>query len=243
MSEAASKSVECPRCGKRYTWKLQLAGRKISCSCGRIFDVAASQETEEAPEPADSVSVGRSPPLDSVADRAALYPKRKSAAVASTEMEVMADLSVFKDRVAPVILLVAGLIGRIAQGYSASLTPHPAVAVVMILFDLIVNVAVMLLGAYVAAAVLAVNFGDLATAAVKLAAIAVLVGAVAPWVARIDHDPNSVRGTLLALQVSVLLIFVLIYSLFELDLQEALTTTVIVGVLLGVAMVGMHIAA
>jgi hypothetical protein len=112
----------------------------------------------------------------------------------------------------------------------------------MVAFDLIAGIGAVLLGGYFAAAMLAINFGHLGTAAMKLTAVAVFYGAVTAWVPYIDYDPARIRGTLMALELAILIYLALFYAIFELDLQEAMMTTLIVGVIQGLVLVGMHAA-
>jgi hypothetical protein len=239
MSESMEKTIACPRCGNRFAWKPSLAGKKISCNCGRIFDVEmGSQSKGEVYQTAPAAGAAAK-----ISDRAALYPKRATTIVAD-EPQTGYVFSLAKDRLAPVVLIALGIIGRIAQViFISSRTHHPVAAAAMATFELVSSIAVALLGGYFAAAILAVNFGHLGTAAIKLTTIAIFTSAVAAWVPYVDYDPMRLRGTILAMQLSFLIYFFLFYSLFELDLHESLTTTLLVGVMQGLVMVGMHLAA
>lgn len=42
--------VHCPNCEKGYTWKPELAGRKVKCRCGGVFRVAESDPAKGAAE-------------------------------------------------------------------------------------------------------------------------------------------------------------------------------------------------
>ncbi len=181
-------------------------------------------------------------PAGKIGDRAALYPKR-TATIVTDQQSMDYVFSLAKDRVVPIVLIALGVAGRIAQAIHISTrTHHPIAAMALVTFELVGCIAVALLGGYFAAAMLAVNFGHLGTAAFKLAAIAVFTGAVAAWVPYVDYDPFRLRGMVLAIQVALLIYFFFFYSMFELDLQESLTTTLIVGVMQGLVMVGMHAA-
>jgi hypothetical protein len=238
MSEITGKTIACPRCGNRFVWKPSLAGKKLSCTCGRIIDVEIGGEPKEAVYQTVSAAAA----AGKIGDRAALYPKRTSTIVADgpTGEHVF---SLVKDRLVPISLTVLGVGGRVAQAiFISSRTHHPAIATVMVSFELVGNIAATLLGAYVTAAALAVNFGNLGTAAFKLMAIGLFAGAVAVWVPYVDYDPTRLRGMLLALELMLLIYSPLFYLLFELDVQESVTTTLIVGAIQGLVMIGMHAA-
>ena len=240
MSENPRKTFACPRCGSQFAWKPSLAGKKMSCTCGRIFDVGMGGGAPRG-EVYDTVAT-KAATSGVVGDRAALYPKRSVAITPRSEPEEQA-FSLVKDRIVPIVLIVLGLIGRLGLAiFVSSRTHHPVPAAAMMVFDLVSWIAVTLLGGYFAAALLAVNFGHLGTAAMKLTAIAIFTGAVAGWVPYVDYDPLRIRGMVMALQSAVLIYFALFYAMFELDLQESLLSTLIVGGIQGLVMVGMHAA-
>ena len=241
MSDITGKIIVCPRCGNRFAWKPSLAGNKLSCTCGRIIDV------EIGGEPTGTVyrtapKGGGTAAAEKIGDRAALYPRRVATIVADGPASERV-FSLAKDRLVPIGLIVVGVSGRAAQAILISTrTHHPAAATAMAMFELVSNIAVTLLGAYLTAAMLAVNFGHLGTAAFKLAAIGVFAGAAAAWVPYLDYDPTRLRGMVLALQLMLLIYSPLFYVLFELDVQESVTTTLIVGAIQGLVMIGMHAA-
>jgi hypothetical protein len=225
MSETTGKTFACPRCGNRFAWKPSLAGKKLSCTCGRMIDV----ELGSAPYETATASSGST---------------KRITAVSTDSEEEEATFSLLKDRILPISLIIVGLAGRVAQAFFlSSRTHHPVASTAMVAFDLISSIAVALLGGYFAAAMLAVNFGHLGTAAMKLTAIAVFTMAAAAWVPYMDNDPLRIRGMVLALQSAVLIYFALFYAMFELDMQEAMLATLIVGAIQGLVMVGMHAAA
>jgi hypothetical protein len=240
MPENPAKTFACPRCGNQFAWKPTLAGKKMSCICGRIFDVALDGGATRG-EVYDTI-VTKAGASKAVEDRAALYPKRSVAITPRNETEEEA-FSLLKDRIIPIVLIVLGMLGRLGLTiFVSSRTHHTTAAAAMMVFDLVSWIAVTFLGGYFAAALLAVNFGHLGTAALKLTAIAIFTGAVAGWVPYVDYDPLRIRGMIMALQSAVLIYFALFYAIFELDLQESLLTTLIVGGIQGLVMVGMHAA-
>jgi len=53
MSEDSGPKFNCPACGKEYTWKPQLAGKKGKCKCGSVMVVPAKAPRAKVavPEP------------------------------------------------------------------------------------------------------------------------------------------------------------------------------------------------
>src|SRR5580698_7545917 len=50
MTSEASK-FSCGACGRSYTWKKELAGRRGKCKCGQMMDIPASVAPPPPPEP------------------------------------------------------------------------------------------------------------------------------------------------------------------------------------------------
>src|SRR5205823_7929110 len=52
MSSAAlDNKFPCPACGKQYTWRPQLAGKRAKCTCGSLIHVPKSAPAPPALEP------------------------------------------------------------------------------------------------------------------------------------------------------------------------------------------------
>ena len=47
-SGSVKSSFNCPKCGKRWTWKPPLAGKKVKCRCGAVFAVPAKPPAPSA---------------------------------------------------------------------------------------------------------------------------------------------------------------------------------------------------
>jgi hypothetical protein len=85
MSENPGKTFACPRCGNLFAWKPSLAGKKLSCTCGRIFDVGLDGSAPRG-EVYDTVAT-KAGAGGVVGDRAALYTKRSVALTPRSEPE------------------------------------------------------------------------------------------------------------------------------------------------------------
>lgn len=53
MSDGSLATFACPQCGKHWTWKPQLAGKKVKCRCGAVF--SAPQDAPSAAGPPDDL--------------------------------------------------------------------------------------------------------------------------------------------------------------------------------------------
>ena len=151
------------------------------------------------------------------------------------------EAALVRDRVVPAAMIVGGILGRTAQLlFTPAQSGSTAAAVALLALDVIANVATVWMGAYVAALLLSVSFGNLMTALLKLAGMAIFSGAAGRWIAMVDKNPFSVRGLLIGLQVMILIYFTSLAALFEVDLQEALMATVIIGAMQGLVMMALH---
>jgi hypothetical protein len=170
---------------------------------------------------------------------AALYPGRRARPVqeeAGPELEG----SALKDLYLPVALLVLGLGLRVAQLLVANeargnkwggevATPDDfRKAILLAVFQMIISGGVMIAGATLAATILSLNLGSIATAGLKLVAMAVFATGVASWAAMVDQDQYSVRGLVLALHVVIILYWIGFTVLFALDMQETLLAVAII---------------
>jgi hypothetical protein len=264
---SGNPTFTCPNCGKRFTWKPQFAGRKVSCSCGRVFEATLglggleahgdeydvvdetattapplrppstmskrAMATTAAPARAPTSPARPAPPGESIT---ALYPQRRRATARDRDAEDAANVdpeaaNPLLHTYLPYALLVIGVGGRLGETAHAVEGQSMTVAFIRVIIELHLGALVMLGGAYIAAAVMGVNFGSLARASVKLAAISVFTSAIAALAASIDKSPYGIRGMVLGMHVALLLYFALFYAFFDIDLQESLTTVLIVWAL------------
>ena len=251
MSVSTNNTFACPQCGKRFTWKPQYTGRKVSCGCGRVFEATRGFEgarmqgnsydvvTDEQPTIAVPAAVARaSAPAVAPARSmpiASAYPQRKRAApLRRVETDDDANLdpeaaNPFLNIYVPWALLILGAGAQLGWSIHAA-RGSMAGAIGLVLIKIHLAAIVTLAAAFVAASLLGVNFGTIKRALVKLAAIAVFCDSAAAIAASIDKEPGGIRGLLLGMHLSLLLCFALLYMLFDLDVQESLTTVVIIWV-------------
>jgi hypothetical protein len=220
MSEFTGQSFSCSACGPRFALNSQVAKRKIACRCGNIF--LAPTLAVEASE-MDLPAPNSSPP------RFDAYPRRPMRAAAMDDSD--GDFLVSRDIVAPIVLLVLGLAIRFTEIpfdrslSGASLGGTVAIAV----FQVVLTVALMLVGVLIAAKILGENFGLVGTAILKFCGIAIFAWACGAIIVAVSHD--ELRGFVVAMNVMFLIYFVCFWMLFSLEPQEALITTAICALL------------
>lgn len=137
------------------------------------------------------------------------------------------EFSISRDLVAPIVLLVLGVGMRFVEvPFDRSLPGGSlAGALAITVFQIVLTVALMLGGVLISARILMTNFGLVGTAILKLCGIAIFAWASAMFiVAFSDYD---IRGFVVAINALFLIYFACFWTLFSLDLQEALVTTTI----------------
>lgn len=145
-----------------------------------------------------------------------------------------------RDWIAPLGLLAIGGVARFSQVllYADGERLTRAKAVVLWLCELVLGGAAMLGGALAVAAMMGVNFGSPGRAVLKLMALWLVAAVAACFLAKLDAEPMSIRGILLAFHIVLLIYLFGVAWLFRLDLQESLLAAVCIAVLQGLLLFG-----
>jgi uncharacterized membrane protein YfcA len=96
----------------------------------------------------------------------------------------------------------------------------------MVVLAMVLNVGLSFAALVMAASFVGVDLGRWSQAAVKIAAIGTLAGAIGGVLSGLDM--KLLNGPVLALHVVVLVYWIMIYMFFDLDVQETLLTVAIV---------------
>lgn len=245
MSETATSRFACEACNRSYTWKQELAGKRVKCKCGHVMTVAESMAQEPkddlydlAPDP--ELTKAKSAPRVPLAPRttSSAAPVHATAAVAAApasptlgyqrgptarEKELTSNATLVdmkRDIYMPSILLAIGFalyIGFYAYRYDLGGGEIAATGIGLAILTSFK--AALLVGfALVAAGPLGVSFGGLWTACLKLAAIAVFCDGVTSWA---DHGMASISGGFgsgfISLPIALGIYWVLLIQLFSMD--------------------------
>jgi hypothetical protein len=239
MPSASDPKFSCPKCGKRHTWKPQLAGKRAKCTCGAAITVPVNEpgdapddlyDVVETPRPAPAPATPYIPP---VAQPAAAAPAPLTYHRAADKSEKERDrfrednlISPARDIYAPIAILVIGFFGLIAWASYETGGSTFAMVLASAIWGLTTLVkTVILIGmAFVYAPQLGIGFGDVKTAVLKFAAIIMFTDAADLWLWEVltAGRPNriSLRQIGLSLIVAALLISALCHILFEMDTEE-----------------------
>lgn len=234
--EPATARFSCPACGQRFHWEPQFAGRSVKCKCGATFQASlgGTDLVENRLPP-----IGQQPPTPSRRVVTANLPPRAGRAIHEMASDE-GDASPVRDLVVPIVLLAVGGIARFSQvlAYAGNEKLPTGKAIVLWACELLIGGAAMLGGAVAVAGMMSANFGPPAKAVLKLLGIWLIAAAAACFVAKLDAQPMSMRGIILAFHVVLLIYFVGVAWLFKLDLQEALVTAVVIAVVQGLLLFG-----
>jgi hypothetical protein len=238
MTAFASINFPCPDCGARFALTPQVAARKIQCPCGRVFMAPPMPQLSPDPEPYD-IDTGHIPSMPPSASSAAtkgpaptlhdLYPHRRIASVAADDLET--DFSLARDRVIPIVLLLAGLALRVAEmPFDRTLEQaNLAEGLAVMAFQIVLAVALMLAGVLAASKILATNFGPAGTVVLKLAGMSIFAWAAGAAV--VIMLQYNIRAFVMAIHLIFIIYAVTFWMLFSLDVQEAILTVAICALL------------
>jgi len=235
----APQTFACPACGKRFTWKPHFAGRKMSCTCGRVFEATLGREGQ--PMSGDVYAVNHESASDVRATTQkykTLYPEHRAKPHLSEEVEKPHPL---RDGIIPTILLITGVVGRLTQILFA---PHHASILITFgfaFFELALNQSVVLLSAFTAMKFLDTQFGKISATIFKLLAIATFNWAVAGWLAIIFPHKLEYNAFVLSIYSVVGLYFAEFTTMFGLEGFEAGFIVLMICVLQGAALMGMYL--
>lgn len=239
MSSSAAAKFSCDSCGKQYTWKPELGGKKAKCKCGTVMVVPKElSATEPEPDlydllPQGDVDESATARVVAAPVAVAAPSKGNSAAPASPmlgyqrgpsarERERMSSsvlMEMKRDVYVPVALLIAGFalyVGFYAIKYQLS---GAGIAATTAGVGIMMTIkAVLLIGfALMVAGPLGVSFGGIWTAALKLAAIAVFVDGATTVIDNLIGVGSFMGFSLISFPIALGLYWVLLIYLFSMD--------------------------
>jgi hypothetical protein len=239
MSSVADGKFPCGSCGKRFTWKPQIAGKSAKCSCGQTFTVPASvaQSDEDAmyelkedlapPTPVARPRVTKLAPQQAPnpADKTLGYQRGPNRA----EKKRAASETFFnktKDIYIPAGMLVFGFLAILANLLFNERIPF-AHAIIALPVLLGIEVVVLVGIAMAIANVAGVSFGTLKIGLLKLATMVVFASAVDTLVSW-ALDSTGV-GWLLGWAASVITYIACLIKLFDMDFEDAWIVFVVIS--------------
>ncbi len=233
----------CNSCGRKFTWKPALAGKKARCKCGVTIEVPASITTPTVQD--DLYDFVDAPPSELprvavVAPPVAVKSETNAPTLNYLRGPSMKDriqenrrnnsmLSRPRDIYAPVAMFVIGFLMILAWAvFSAEAGMIGAVIIGLLMFALtIVKTVVLVAVAFGIAAAFGVNFGSFWTAILKLAAIVIFTEAMFFWIetwmehiGAINSKGHSVRGFSLIFLLEAAIFAVQYKLLFDMESED-----------------------
>jgi hypothetical protein len=263
----ADGSFSCEACGKSYTWKPALAGKKAKCGCGTVMSVPPAPTLVAAPRrqvavpsaPAAATLAVPAPAVSSpVSSTYGYVPTRRR----PLKEKVAEDkfLSPIRDTYAPLALIFIGLVGMVLWGVvgaEGGLSFGILVLVGSLIITLI-KTAVLVGLAILIAPHAGLSLGTFWTAVLKIAAIVVFSDAVLMWIEQLMQNWGAVPTTgygfrrgrrfvwWMEMIIATAVIATLLHYLFDMDRDETGTVAMpiaiaswIMGLILKVALVAM----
>jgi hypothetical protein len=225
MGNADAGTFSCAACGRKFRWKLAIAGRRLRCPCGEDLNVPISEEPELAAV-ADAPSRGRwiVAPSKTIAYGSPARTREESRFAFVNLTDPWRDLYV------PVVIYLIGFMAAllwIAAESHAGTTGLIAMSLAAGVLTLI-KTAVLICLALLIAPPLGISFGLFWPAILKFAAIIILTDASLLW---LDAGLKSIGGISASGRAPYQIIFVRLglaatliscssYYLFNMDLEE-----------------------
>ena len=201
MSSAAlDNKFPCPACGKQYTWRPNLAGKRAKCTCGSVVQIPkaapAAAAYEENDRPTDLYDVAEPPPEPiqplAPAVPAMTPPGSKTIAYQSAPTEEDRKRDRFRsdnvsdparDLYVPLALLVIGFFATIGWAVHEINAGFVAIlfASFIATFFTAVKTGILLLAAFGFAPQVGISFGRLGPTILKFAAIILFTDAALYW--------------------------------------------------------------
>jgi hypothetical protein len=169
-------------------------------------------------------------------DIAALYPTRQRPAPADDD-NVDTEFKPLRDVVAPLVILAIGVTAWLAMALHNAPADKSRLMVMFIALCLMIITSGAALGGALAAVLLvSINLGKPATAALKIAATAII--ATVSWMLTYQVGFGSAPGAAIGLCAMFLVYGFSIRGLFDVDMQESLLMTIIIFIVTGLVAIG-----
>lgn len=249
--------IVCSSCGKTFRWKPELAGKRAKCKCGGVIAIPAQPpqaapvedeydvaEVPAAPAPRPPQAHAQ-PGLDPAAAAAVLQrlgrttaevPRAKERLLDDTEsVEDAFKPSIIRDIILPSLLIAAGVALAFVEAMKAGQSPAPtiAAAIPIVAMKLVLGVALVLGGMFLAMVVAEVCFiGPMALTGFKLTGIAIGVASV---YGLLGYALGETAGAAAGTFASVALYGLLYWLLMRLDLKETSICVIITWILVTAA--------
>lgn len=246
MPEVAGKLV-CDQCRKAYAWKAQYAGRTLKCKCGASIKAPAPARVAEA-APLDDIEsmlaqaseydvkdepvavarqVGRAAavtvmPAGGAAVASPVSPLLAYASSIRKPVDPATAASKITDIYVPLALLALGLVAYIWDAHLWGIT-NPAVMAGFILVKSIINLVLVFIALLIATKLIDLGLGPIGPALLKIAAVALLPGAVGDIIAIYTMG-------MVAWGITIVMYWGLLYYLFDMDAGEFVMVTGILWV-------------
>lgn len=235
MAVSTDPTVPCPACKREFKWSRELAGCAVQCPCGRSFNIPFNNPAEEdvydlgepvAPVRASVKTAAAPEPAGRVL---AYQPRSQNPTKVDIIKDAMADTSL-QAMALPLVLIVIGFVARFAVVFLKPGTSGLPNAFGMMFAAVALSALTMFIGVGIVAKFMGTDIGALPVAAAKLFGIA-LIGNVVFAIVIAFIPIDGPQAPIIAVHIVLLVHWVLLSTMFELDIQESLFAVALVGIL------------
>ena len=245
-------TFSCQACGKQYPWKPEYAGRKVKCKCGAVMTAPAEPDSDgadldalaglasggggydvaESQEEPPKAKRARPAPPPAVAAAAVAMPRpgvgplayqSAQAKNAEGEKKESALTQATRDVYLPLGLIALGVILSMIESRYVLGSFSTGSALVYVFISNAINVVMMFIALMVMVKLFDVGLGPVGPALLKVAAVAMAPGAIGGIISHL-----FMGGSYVGWVVQLLLIWWLLWLLFQMDFQEVTMCTAII---------------
>jgi hypothetical protein len=217
------------------SWSRELAGCAVQCPCGKSFAMPFNNPAEDdvydlgepvAPVRSKPATVAAPQPAERVL---AYQPRSLNPTKVELVKQAMADTTI-SAMMLPLVLIAIGIVARFAVVFLKPSAHGLPIAFAMMFAAVALSALTMFIGVGVVAKFMGSDLGPLPVAAAKLFGIA-LIGNVVFAIVLVFIPIDGPQAPVIAVHIVLLVHWVLLSMLFELDLQESLFAVALVGIM------------
>lgn len=230
MAESGNMTLSCPACGKQYAWQAHLAGRRVACKCGTVFQAPAAP-----PQVEDAYDLTEDPAAAAPAPVPTTVLTYESKEVVKEERRRIRNRILEEWRVRdlwlPITLITLGAACKLLFPLSQSTNGAARGVVVMGLVALATafNVLLMLGAVMIASRLVELEPGPPIQAVVKLGLMFVVAASAGGFAASISRFDSL--GVGVGVNIVILLYWILFALLFKAGVVETMMSIAIICIL------------
>jgi hypothetical protein len=189
----------CSECGRKFIWRIELAGKRVKCKCGEMMHVPKDDPSGGGESAAAPRKVAKVLPMSAASGAGTATIPYRSAPTTKDKPDRFSAANLIdmpRDVYAPTAIFVVGVLLSITYMNTAYHFSSQQIGFLSILITAILLLKTLLLigFAFVIAGPIGVSFGSPWTAMLKLGAVAILCDGITSWVGYAVEQSSGPRG-------------------------------------------------